>query len=398
MTTTTEGPGPRLSRRTLLGLVGAGAAGLAVGATAGAAVDRATADPTPGDAVEFYGMRQAGIATAQPGRTQLAAFDLVEGAGLAEARGLMQRWTPLAAALTRGEAHPDDPMPQLATNAAGLTLTVGFGPALFDAIGRTALRPAGVAVFPPFAKDQLQDEFSGGDLLIQACGNDPLTVSHAIDALAAVAAGVATPRWRQPGFRDASATDGRTPRNLMGNKDGTGNDATDADRFEETVWAAGSTYPAWYVGGTTLVLRRIRMDLQSWGAADDRTRERTIGRTLDTGAPLGEDDEFDPVPLNAQTADGQLQIPSSSHVRIVHPDTNSGARMFRRGYNYTDGTESGLLFIALQADATRGFLPVMSRLAFGDDLNRFVTHIGSAAFALPPGVQVGEYWGQGLLD
>ena len=42
-----------------------------------------------------------------------------------------------------------------------------------------------------------------------------------------------------------------------------------------------------------------------------------------------------------------------------------------------------------QADATRGFIPVMSRMAFGDDLNRFVTPVGSAAFAVPPGIRTG---------
>ena len=44
--------------------------------------------------------------------------------------------------------------------------------------------------------------------------------------------------------------------------------------------------PRWLRGGTTLVLRRIRMELETWDAADRVAREFTIGRRLDTGAPL----------------------------------------------------------------------------------------------------------------
>ena len=391
-----------LPRRSFLGLLGAGAAGVAIGAGAGIAVQQAAA-PSPGNAVggatvPFYGEHQAGIATPAPARVELLGFDLDAGVGIDEVRRLMQAWTPLAAALTAGEQHPDDPVPQLAADPAALTLTVGFGPRLFEVIGRPQQRPAGVAVLPPFAKDRLQPAYSEGDLLIQVCSEDAVSASHAADAMRAAAAGVATVRWRQSGFQRAPAVaEGQTPRNLMGQKDGTANDPPDSQRFASTVWAAGSEYPQWYAGGTTLVLRRIRMDLDAWGAADLRTRERVIGRHLDSGAPLGESDEFDAVPLNAQLPDGQLQIPSSSHVRIAHPDTNSGARMVRRGFSYTQEGESGLLFIALQADATHGFIPVMSRMASGDDLNRFVTHVGSAVFAIPPGVAPGQYWGQTLL-
>lgn len=403
-TPASDEPARGVQRRAFLGLLGAGAAGLAVGAGGAVAVQAAqsgsdSGDDAVGSATEaFYGEHQAGIATPAQARAELVAFDLVPGVGLAEVRDLMRRLTPLAAALAAGTEHPDDPVPQLAAHPSSLTVTVGFGPALFDIIGRPDQRPAGVSVYPPFNKDALDPAYSGGDLLIQACSDDAVAASHAVDALTAAAAGTAVPRWRQAGFqRTPGVAPGQTARNLMGQKDGTANDAPDSERFAATVWAAGPEYPDWYAGGTTLVLRRIRMDLQSWAAADTRTRERVVGRHLDTGAPLGETDEFAPVPLNAQTAEGRLQIPSSAHVRIAHPDTNSGARMVRRGYNYSDAGESGLLFIALQADATRGFIPVMSRMASGDDLNRFVTHVGSAVFALPPGVREGGYWGEGLL-
>lgn len=394
-----ERPESGLRRRTVLGLLGAGAAGAAVGAGATAVASGQSGSPDVGGAtVPFYGEHQAGISTPAPARAEFAGFDLAGGIGRSAVRALMQEWTALAAALTAGQEHPADPIPQLAGPPASLTLTVGFGPKLFDAIGRPDQRPAGVAVSPPFTGDELDPALSEGDLLIQACADDALVASHAIDALAAVGQGVVTLRWRQAGFqRSAGVATGETARNLMGQKDGTANDPPDSTRFAETVWASGAEYPQWYQGGTTLVLRRIRMDLTSWGSAPVRTRERVIGRHLDSGAPLGETEEFAPVPLNAQTASGQLQIPGSAHVRVAHPDTNSGARMVRRGFNYSEAGESGLLFVALQADATRGFIPVMSRMAAGDDLNRFVTHVGASVFALPPGVPEGGYWGQSLL-
>jgi dye decolorizing peroxidase len=395
-----QAEGGAVRRRTFLGLLGAGAAGVAVGAGGAAAVGALAADDAAVGAatVPFYGSHQAGIATPPQARAEFAAFDLAGDAGIGSVRDLMQRWTALAAALTAGREHPDDPVPQLAGNPASLTLTVGFGPRLFDIIGRPEARPAGVAVSPPFTGDELDPAHSDGDLLIQACADDALAAAHAVDALAAAADGTAALRWRQSGFqRTPGVAEGETARNLMGQKDGTANDPPDTERFAATVWAAGPEYPAWYQGGTTLVLRRIRMDLAAWARAETRTRERVIGRHLDSGAPLGETDEFAPVPLTAQTETGQLQIPSSAHVRVAHPDTNRGARMVRRGYNYSEAGESGLLFVALQADATRGFIPVMARMASGDDLNRFVTHVGAAVFALPPGVPEGGYWGRTLL-
>lgn len=390
-----------LPRRSFLGLAGAGAVGLAAG-VGGTVAIQAAADSESTEigskTVPFDGEHQAGIATPAPARIELAAFTLADGVNIGEVRALMQRWTPLAQSLTQGQASDLDPVPELAANPSSLTITVGFGPRFFDVISKPQDRPAGVADYPPFQGDELTEQFSGGDILIQARAEDSLAVTHAINALSANTDGVVVPKWRQVGFqRAAGVAPGETRRNLMGQKDGTANDPPSDPRFVSTVWASGGEYPQWYQGGTTLVLRRIKMDLVAWGKADQRTRERIMGRELDSGAPLGQTDEFDPVDLNAQGPDGKLQIPSSSHVRVAHPDSNKGSRMVRASYNYADGDESGLLFIAFQADATRGFIPVMSRMSVGDDLNRFVTHVGSAAFALPPGVQPGQYWGESLL-
>src|SRR4051794_29621473 len=85
---------PTLRRRTLLALLGAGAAGVAVGASAGPAVESAGSTVDRNRTVDFYGQHQAGISTAGPQRVELAAFDLGQQAGLEQVRALMKRWTP----------------------------------------------------------------------------------------------------------------------------------------------------------------------------------------------------------------------------------------------------------------------------------------------------------------
>ncbi len=49
------------------------------------------------------------------------------------------------------------------------------------------------------------------------------------------------------------------------------------------------------------------------------------------------------------------------------------------------------------ADPTAQFVPIQERLAQADVLNVWTTPIGSALFAVPGGVQDGQYIGQALL-
>jgi dye decolorizing peroxidase len=80
--------------------------------------------------------------------------------------------------------------------------------------------------------------------------------------------------------------------------------------------------------------------------------------------------------------------------------------MLRRGWSYDDspGTDSisdaGLLFCAYVADVDRQFVPVQRRLAEADLLNTWTTPIGSAVFAILPGVTdpaAGDHLGRTLL-
>ncbi len=84
---------------------------------------------------------------------------------------------------------------------------------------------------PSFAGDDLDPARGGGDLVVQACADDPLVAFHAVHNLARLARGVAALRWSQLGFGRTSSTSRHqdTPRNLMGYKDGTNNVQTSDD-------------------------------------------------------------------------------------------------------------------------------------------------------------------------
>ncbi|HVW34095.1 MAG TPA: deferrochelatase/peroxidase EfeB, partial [Acidimicrobiia bacterium] len=47
--------------------------------------------------------------------------------------------------------------------------------------------------------------------------------------------------------------------------------------------------------------------------------------------------------------------------------------------------DAGLFFLAYQRDPRRQFVPLQRRLAT-DALNEYIQHVGSALFAIPPGV------------
>lgn len=157
------------------------------------------------------------------------------------------------------------------------------------------------------------------------------------------------------------------------------------------------------VGGTSLVLRRIRMTMNSWEEIDRNSRELSVGRKLDTGAPLTGTDEHDPADFTAMNEVGLPVIPAESHIARAH-SRNRSETILRRPYNYDDTPQpgeisnSGLLFAAYQADPVRQYLPIQQRLAEQDMLNTWTVPIGSAVFAIPPGCQEGGYIGQGVME
>ncbi|WP_018545408.1 iron uptake transporter deferrochelatase/peroxidase subunit [Streptomyces sp. LaPpAH-108] len=415
--TESERSGP--SRRALIGWSGAGLA-LGAAATGGTlaltgADDRlGLASADTGGAVAFHGAHQAGIATPVQDRLHFAAFDVKTG-DRAEFVQLLKDWTEAARRMTAGkavgegaygglaEAPPDDTGEALGLKPSRLTLTIGFGPSLFERFGLTDRRPAALADLPKFPGDNLEKSRTGGDLCVQACADDPQVAVHAIRNLARIGFGKVAVRWSQLGFGKTSSTtpDAQTPRNLMGFKDGTRNIAgTETARLKKHVWVAasdGDAKSAWMTGGSYLVARRIRMNIETWDRTSLQEQEDVFGRDKREGAPVGKAKEHDAPFLKAMKPD--------AHVRLAHPDSNGGVTILRRGYSFTDGTDglgrldAGLFFLAYQRDVRTGFVPLQRRLSAHDALNEYIQHVGSAVFAIPPGVRdSADWWGRTLFS
>lgn len=414
---TEQPPTPRGVRRRDV-LVGGGGAALGALATwAGLRVDApadsgaAPSDAAPdggttapaayrGDLTEpWQGEHQAGIVTPPQGFATLTAYDLRDGVDALRLERLMRIWTDDVSRLAEGRPGLTDTEPELAAHPARLTITVGLGPGAFDRTGLEAQRPAWLAQLPPYPIDALEDAWTGGDLMVQVCGEDPSTVAHAARYLAKEAADFASVRWAQHGFRNAA---GQVPasmtfRNQFGQLDGSSNLQGEEG---EHVWITDDA-PAWLRGGTTMVVRRIHMNLDKWDELDRVGREVIVGRRLGDGAPLTGGDESTPPDLDAVNELGFPAIDAAAHIRRARTDDPT-QRILRRPYSYEAApsvipSDTGQIFIAFQADLEHQFLPVQARLAELDLLNQWTTPIGSAVFAIPRGVRQGEFLAQDLF-
>ncbi|MFC8914385.1 iron uptake transporter deferrochelatase/peroxidase subunit [Streptomyces sp. NPDC047821] len=404
-----------ISRRRLLGTVGAaGATGLALGATGGAAAyAAAAAEPAAAlasvgsTAVPFRGAHQAGILQPLQARGHLIAFDLAPGAGRKEAVALMRRWSAAAERLMAGEPLGEaDSGVALDAGPSSLTVTFGFGASFFDRTGLVARRPVELDPLPAFSSDRLDPKRSNGDLWVQIGADDALVAFHALRAVQKEAGAAARVRWQMNGFnRSPGATaHPMTARNLMGQVDGSRNPKPSEPDFQQRVFVpAGGEHP-WMAGGSYAVVRRIRMLLDDWEKLPLERQERVIGRRKSDGAPLTGGSETSAIDLDRTGPDGKPVVPDNAHARISAPEQNGGAAMLRRPFSFHDGIgpdgtpDAGLLFIAWQADPLKGFVPVQRKLDRGDALSPFLRHESSGLFAVPGGPREGEYVGQRLLE
>jgi deferrochelatase/peroxidase EfeB len=412
----------RFSRRGLLGAA-VGGAGVVVAGGVGYGIAEASSDSgsknSAAGAVAFYGEHQAGIATDAQDRLAFAAFD-VTSTNVEDLKTMLGLWAAAASRMTAGlpvgivegqpQSPPVDTGEALGLAPAELTITVGFGPSLFDErFGLAKRRPAALTPLPSLPGDALDPTSSDGDICVQACSNDPVVAFHVIRNFARIGRGTAVMRWSQLGFgRTSSTSTGQaTPRNLMGFKDGTNNiKSEDKSAFDRFVWVGDETDQEWMRGGSYLVSRRIRMQIESWDADYLADQENVIGRVKDTGAPLGEKNEFDTVNLAAKTKQGEPVIPPDAHIRLASPDSHGGEKILRRGYSFTDGNdpstgqlEAGLFFICYQKDPRKQFVPIQTALGTHDSLNEYIKHVSSALFAVPPGVSAaGDWFGRSLFS
>ena len=419
---------PFATRRGLIGAAAGLAGALAAGRVAAEAPPLTKTQGMPADRLlPFHGAHQNGIVTPMQAHTYFAAFDAIT-TKLSDLAALMQVWTVAAAQLTQGQplgtgaAAEDQPPPDsgevLGLPPSRLTLTFGFGPSLFskdgvDRFGLAKLRPAALVDLPRFVGDQLVPERTGGDLSVQACGDDPQATMHAVRQLMRLADGVASVRWVQAGFLPGYDP-AVTPRNLMGFKDGTANvPVAQPSALDRSVWA-GDEGGAWMQGGSYAVVRPIRIALEHWDRMKLGFQEQTIGRLKASGAPIGATDEFATADFDAADEDGNPVIAENAHMRLAAPANNDGAQILRRGYTYDNGVsmvaerwppwrhamelDAGLLFVCYQRDPRTGFIKIFDRMAKFDMLNQFVTHVGGGLFACPGGVLPGRYLGQGLFE
>ena len=414
-----------LQRRSLLIGAVAGAGVTGIGAASAVGLNEAlgaTEDPTAdhsdaarhGLQVEpFHGARQAGVATLPQAFSAFIALDLNKGASKDSLRRMLRVLSDAAAALTQGRAPMWDQEPWLAENPSRLTVTFGFGPKAMSLID-SSKAPEWLKPLPAFDIDQLQDRWNQGDLLLQLCCDDKLTLAHAQRVLLKDSRSFAKVRWIQDGFRNTvgATPAGQTMRNLFGQVDGTVNPYPGEEDHEKVVYGQGGFEP-WIENGTSLVLRRIHMNLDTWDEADTPAREDSVGRKLADGAPLTGSKEHDEPDFEAKGPLGFPVIASYSHIRRSRTD-NPDEKIFRRVYNYdlpvADASgmsrsgdisggvsNTGLIFASYQSDPTQQFVPIQKKLDEMDMLNTWTVPIGSAVFAIPPGCEEGGFIGDGLF-
>ncbi|MGJ7911757.1 iron uptake transporter deferrochelatase/peroxidase subunit [Neobacillus sp. LXY-1] len=414
----------KISRRDILKTAGVGGVGVLIGASGLGGLISITegkaSNPTVKEIQPFYGKHQSGITTKTQNHVYFAALD-VTATQKSELIKLLKDWTEAAAFMTEGKPvgeltsneflPPKDTGEAVGLSASNLTVTFGAGPTLFvkdgqDRFGIKHKQPAELVELPTFPLDALEDQWSGGDLCIQACADDPQVAFHAVRNLIRIARGKAILRWAQPGFQRTKQADPKegTPRNLFGFKDGTVNpDVTDEKVMNKQVWVQSGDGPDWLTGGSYLVVRKIEMFIEVWDRTNLKEQEATFGRYRISGAPLGQKNELDRPDFNHKTENGQDYIPKDSHMRLSHGDGTK--QILRRAYSYSNGMDpktgsfdAGLLFLCFQRKPSKQFIPIQTRLSKLDKLNEYTSHRGSAIFACFPGVKQGSYIGEAIFQ
>ena len=392
----------KMDRREFLKKAGIGGAGLALGLSGASAFfankEQGSKNIADGqEEISFYGKHQAGITTSMQKNIYFVVLDL-RTTDKNELIQLFKDWTDYIQKLVNGEMvkkdgsnallPPSDTGETVGLNPYRLTLTFGVSASFLTKLGLEKKRPKLFRDLPAFPKEQLREQYTGGDIVIQACADDEQVAFHAVRNLIRKGRNKVTMKWSQSGFA-AIGDRMETPRNLFGFKDGTANVTTEKD-FDKVVWADSQD---WMKNGSYMAVRRIIMHLETWDRTNLQEQENTFGRYKESGAPFGKQNEFDEVDLSL--------LPVDSHVRLAK---EVDLPILRRSYSYSDGIDpktgqfdAGLLFIAFQKDPD-SFVKIQTNLGADDKMNEYVTHIGSGLFACFGGVKEGGYIGQDLFE
>lgn len=355
----------------------------------------------------FDGAVQSGIMQPSQAHLEMLAFNLRDDAGKEDLIALLKEWTHLARCLTQHIPVEGFLATEMTDVVANLTITAGFGERIFDVIARQDLKPEGLHDIPAFKRDRLQERWGQSDLVLQICCDDPVTLFMAARLMIKAALGTASVVWMQKGFGRAfgAAQFGATPRNPMGQVDGTIN-PREEDEWAEQVWIESDE--EYLADSTIMVIRRIAMHLDAWEKLDLMQRERVIGRRYHSGAPLTAeiDDEFEEEDMDAVDENGEYIIDRNSHLALSREqDDLPNDALRRRAYSYDDpvdgtpgSTNSGLVWISFQKNPDKQFTAIQKRLDKSDLLNEWITHIGSAVYWIVPGTSPDTYWGQVLME
>ena len=392
----------KMDRREFLKKAGIGGAGLALGLSGASAFfankEQDSKNIADGqEEISFYGKHQSGITTPMQKNIYFVVLDL-HTKDKEEIIQLFKDWTNYSEKLVNGDLvkkdgsnallPPSDTGETVGLNPYRLTLTFGVSASFFTKLGLEKKRPKLFRDLPAFPKEQLREQYTGGDIVIQACADDEQVAFHAVRNLIRKGRNKVTMKWSQSGFA-AIGDRMETPRNLFGFKDGTANVTTEKD-FDKVVWSDSQD---WMKNGSYMAVRRIIMHLETWDRTNLQEQENTFGRHKESGAPFGKKNEFDEVDLSL--------LPADSHVRLAK---EVDLPILRRSYSYSDGIDpktgqfdAGLLFIAFQKDPD-SFVKIQTNLGAVDKMNEYVTHIGSGLFACFGGVKEGGYIGQDLFE
>ena len=404
------------TRRGFLSALAGGArlAGLRAARRAGTAGARRRIEP-------FYGAHQAGVVTSAQTHAYFAAFDLTTDKraevaalmrGLDRGRRAARRRRDASRRGDGDYAAEPDGAEMTGLDPARLTITFGFGPSLFVKRGQRPfrprkLRPEAFVDLPNFPGEQLAPARTGGDLIVQFCADNPQVAFHAARALGGRAYGVAAIRWVQSGFVSDYGP-GKTPRNLMGFKDGTGNPHTDDPKdMHDVVWA-GDEAPIWMRGGSYVVDPARAHGARTLGANEGRLSgaDFRAAKALRRAARQGRRVRR----RRSRRRRTRTAIRSSPKIRMSASRAaprEAGMRVLRRSYSYNDGAnmtaerwppwrqgmefDAGLVFVCFQRDLRTGFIPIFENMSRFDMMNQFVTNTGGGHWACPGGAREGDY-------
>ena len=416
-----------MSRRALLGGLGLAGAGVAIGSVTGGGATRCSSwhrrpvRPHRPDQsiVPFYGTHQAGIATPAQDRLVFATLNVVDGADRTDVCGTcLSDWSDAAAKMTKGQlvgedsdldAPPLDTGEAVGSPVSGLTVTIGYGPSLFDdRFGLAPKKPALLVDLPALPNEDLDPDYIGRRPVHPGLLGRP-------------AGGL--PRRAQPGppghGRGRAQLDGARVRPDVHHQHRRGHASQPArvqGRHPQHQGPADRPHGRLRLGG-----RRVRPAMDAgWELpgrpphprCSSRTGTATTSATSRTssagprppGAPLTGGTRVHHAQLHRQGRPGPLVIPADAHIRLASHEENGGTRILRRGYSFTDGIDpvrgtllGGLFFIAFMKGPSQ-FITLQQKLGTSDALNEYIQHTGSALFAVPPGVTRGRHWGDALFS